>query len=84
MGQTTLIIGEPRTGKSYSIRNLNPEETYIINVVDKALPFPGGTKNYQQKEGGNYYSSDNYSHIIHVINSIIKEREDIKTIIIDD
>ena len=32
------IVGATGTGKSTSIKHLNPEETYIINVARKELP----------------------------------------------
>jgi hypothetical protein len=39
-----LIIAAPGRGKSTSIRTLPPNETHIINVAGKDLPFPGGVK----------------------------------------
>jgi ABC-type phosphate/phosphonate transport system ATPase subunit len=35
------IVGSTGTGKSTAIKHLNPEETYIINVAKKELPFKG-------------------------------------------
>jgi hypothetical protein len=42
--QSTLIfiIGKSGRGKSTAIRNLPPEDTYLINVVGKPLPFQSG------------------------------------------
>ena len=37
-------MGESGTGKSTSIRNLDPKTTFIINIVGKPLPFRGGKK----------------------------------------
>ena len=39
MSCKVLIIGESGTGKSTSIRTLPPKETFIINVINKPLPF---------------------------------------------
>lgn len=39
MGTATLIIGESGTGKSASMRNLNPADTLLIQSVRKPLPF---------------------------------------------
>ncbi|MCP4568714.1 MAG: ATP-binding protein, partial [FCB group bacterium] len=49
--QSTLIfiIGKSGRGKSTAIRTLPPEDTYLINVIGKPLPFPGGTK-YQKSK----------------------------------
>ncbi len=36
-----LILGEPGTGKSYSIKGFSPEEVKIISVTKPILPFRG-------------------------------------------
>lgn len=84
MANLTLIIGESGTGKSSSIRNLDPSETYLVNVLDKPLPFKGFKNKYQQKEGGNYACCDNSPRICKIIDTISKERDNIKNVIIDD
>ncbi len=88
MSNTSLIIGESGTGKSTSIRNLDPAETFIINVLNKPLPFRGYKKQYTKisTDGmtGNYYASDNYDLIDIVIKKVNARRLDIKTLIIDD
>src|SRR5690606_12151161 len=62
---------------------LNPEETLIINVLDKPLPFRGFRKQYIQKEGGNYDAFSDHNKIKKAIEAVGK-RDNIKTIIIDD
>ncbi len=61
MSQNVLIIGQSGTGKSRAIKNLPADETFVINVMDKPLPFKGFNKNYQRltSDGltGNYYNS---------------------------
>lgn len=88
MSNTSLIVGESGTGKSTSIRNLDPKETFIINVLNKPLPFRGYKKIYTRISAdgmtGNYYSSDNYDHINLVIKKVNEKRHEIKTLIIDD
>lgn len=88
MSNVSLIIGESGTGKSTSIRNLKPEETFIINVIDKPLPFRGYRKKYTPMSPdwttGNYYSTDNHQKIIKAASFISSKRPDIKNIIIDD
>lgn len=39
MGIATLIIGRSGSGKSASLRNLDPSEVALINVLGKPLPF---------------------------------------------
>lgn len=41
MAIPVLIIGKSGSGKSASLRNLNPEQTALINVLGKPLPFRG-------------------------------------------
>ena len=37
--KATLILGESGTGKSTSMRNINPEEAILIKPIGKPLPF---------------------------------------------
>ena len=39
MGVPVLILGESGSGKSFSLRNLDPNSTAIFNVTSKLLPF---------------------------------------------
>jgi len=87
MSNTILILGESGTGKSTSIRTLVPSETFILNVIDKPLPFKGGRKQYVKLEkgnNGNYFASDDHTTIIKLINYINNSRLEINTLIIDD
>lgn len=86
MSISVLIMGESGTGKSSSIKNLDPLETFIINVLDKPLPFRGFKQHYIKvnKEGGNYYATDNAANILTTLDHINDKRNDIKTVIIDD
>lgn len=81
-------MGESGTGKSHSIKNLNPEETFIINVLNKPLPFKGFKKKYRDvKDAGakaNYLATDDTTTILNYIERISNNRPDIKTLIIDD
>lgn len=89
MSNASLIIGESGTGKSTSIRNLDPAETFIINVCNKPLPFRGYKAKYKaitswEDKEGNYFYSDDYQKIIKCLRVIDKDRPEIKNIIIDD
>lgn len=94
MSTAILIIGESGRGKSTSIENLDQNETFIINVQDKGLPFKGWKSKYKQEKGvGNLLNvkrtlldrSDLTEHtcIINALNAI-NSRPEIKTLIIDD
>jgi len=92
MSTNVLIIGESGSGKSTAIRTLNPKETFIINVLDKPLPFKGWRRNYiivKDEDGKitnetNYLYTDKYSKICSIMQYISKHRIDIKNVIIDD
>lgn len=83
MSNTILIIGESGSGKSSSIRNLDPSETAIINVLDKPLPFKGFKSKYN-KDKLNYLATDDCDSIRKSIRKINSDRTEIKTLIIDD
>ncbi|KXA12940.1 AAA family ATPase [Fusobacterium nucleatum] len=87
MANMIMIIGESGTGKSTSIENLNEKETFIIQAVDKPLPFKEYKKKYplRSKENpkGNRFISDKAEVIIKILSTLDKEKE-IKNIIIDD
>lgn len=42
MSIATLILGESGTGKSASLRNLDPNQTLLIQAIKKPLPFRSG------------------------------------------
>jgi hypothetical protein len=77
------IVGETGTGKSTSVKHLNPEETYIINVAKKELPFKGSEKLYNS-ENRNYKEVDDANEISRLLLSISKNAPHIKTIVIED
>ena len=86
MSNAVLIIGNSGTGKSTSIRTLPSTETFILNIIDKPLPFKGWRKLYTPVAGmdGNYFSTDDHSKIMQTINYVNDRRPDIKYLVIDD
>lgn len=79
------------SGKSSSLRTLNPKETFIVSVTPKQLAIPGFKKNYKKisfdkdkKMLGNYYSTNDYQKISQIIQLVDKTRPDIKNFIVDD
>lgn len=92
MAELIAIVGASGSGKSTSLRNLNPEETFIINVAGKPLPIKGFKKNYKllqqnpetKKFTGNLYNTSDVSKISQVLKIIDKTRPDIKTVVLED
>lgn len=86
-----LIIGESGSGKSTSIRNLPSENTFIISVLGKPLPFKNWKNNYKSfeknKDGvldGNMFITDDSNTILKILDYISKSMPHIKYIVIDD
>jgi hypothetical protein len=77
------IVGATGTGKSTSIKHLNPEETYIINVAKKELPFKGSEKLYNA-ENKNYKEVDDANEITRLLRTISEKAPHIKQIILED
>lgn len=81
MSIATLILGESGTGKSTSLRYLNPAKTLLIQAIHKPLPFRSTNWKFFSKEhpDGNIFISDNVGKICSVM---AKTARDI--IVIDD
>lgn len=77
------IVGSTGTGKSTSIKHLNPEETYIINVAKKELPFKGSEKLYNT-ERKNYKEVDDANEIARLLKTISDKAPHIKNIVLED
>lgn len=89
MSNTILIMGASGTGKSTSLRTLNPKTTFIISVLDKPLPFKGFKKNYVPITGwddtdGNYLATDDWQRVLKCISMVNKGRPEITTLVVDD
>ena len=77
------IVGQTGTGKSTAIKNLDPKETYIINVAKKELPFKGSEKLYNA-ENKNYKEVDDANEITRLLRTISDKAPHIKNIVIED
>jgi len=83
MSNFVIILGASGTGKSTSIKTLKPEETVVLNVLGKDLPFKGSRVNYT-KEKLNNIQSANWEQIQSMMLSISKNKSEIHNIVIDD
>lgn len=88
MAQGILIIAESGAGKSTSIEQLDPKETFIVNVANKPLPFKGWRKKYtiwsKENPGGNMYDKATPESIEACIKYVSEKRPEVKVIVIDD
>lgn len=75
-----MILGESGTGKTLSMRNLDPAQTLLIQVIDKQLPFkPKWDKFDAEKKTGNVFVTDKSTEIIALMQGTKKP-----IVIIDD
>lgn len=81
MAQLVFLVGRSGMGKSTSLRNLNPEETVIINTDQKALPFRQFNQKYNE-EKRNYRKTSDVNTVISTLMKVNKN-ENVKTVIID-
>ena len=64
MAKTILICGKTGTGKTTSIRNLNPEETVIFKVINRTLPFKYAGKYVENR---NLFNTPSYEDVLKAI-----------------
>ena len=82
MANLVMILGKSGTGKSTSIKTLDPKETVIINVLGKRLPFKGSNTLYDA-EKKNLFRIDEYQQLINLLQAC-NEQSQIKNVILDD
>jgi len=82
MSIPVLIIGKSGTGKSTSLRNLDPDDCILIQALKKPLPFKNKWKPWDgEKKSGSVFVSDKAKTIIACIK---KAKENKKSIVIID
>ena len=90
MSNVICLAGWSNSGKSTSLKYLDPAETFIISCTNKQLQIPGFRKKYPKvavvdgKLIGNWYVSNQYDKITNILRLVSKSRNDIKTVVIDD
>lgn len=86
------LAGNSNSGKSTSLKYLDPTETFIISCTNKQLQIPGFRKKYIKAAKpenspvmtGNWLVSQSYQVINNVMLHISAYRPDIKVLVIDD
>lgn len=84
MSKVIGVIGESGSGKTTSMRNLDPSTTFYIDTDKKGLSWKGW-KNQYNKEANNYWATDNPSTVKKLLEKINtgKDLAHIKTVVID-
>ena len=83
MSNVVMLLGKSGTGKSTSIKGLNPKETIVINVLGKRLPFKGSNSLYN-KENKNLFQKETYTEIVSLLTSISDKCPQVRNVVLDD
>lgn len=79
MATIVQLSGNPGTGKTRSLKNLSPKETYIIDGDKKGLPWKGWKLDFNT-ESKNYLATSDPKIIYQVMKGISDTRPEIKQI----
>lgn len=82
MSKLIAIMGESGSGKTTSLRNLDPKTTYIIDCDKKGLSWKGWRKQYNS-ENKNYIALDDPNSLRAYCRMINEKAKHIKTLVID-
>lgn len=83
MANICMILGPSGTGKSTSIKGLDPKETVVLNVLRKRLPFKGSGTIYNT-DNKNLFNVDEHTQIVNLLNSIDQKAPHVKNVIVED
>lgn len=84
MSKVIGIMGESGSGKTTSMRNLDPKETFYIDCDGKGLSWKGWRKQYNT-ENKNYWKTDKQETVLQLLNKINSEAtfKKVKYVVID-
>lgn len=82
MSKSILIMGESGSGKTTSMRNLNPEETFYFDCDKKGLSWKGWKEQYSVDKK-NYVTTSEPATIMKLLSKISDEQPQIKYVVID-
>jgi hypothetical protein len=79
MSISTLILGQSGTGKSTSLRNMDPAQTLLIQVIQKPLPFKSKDWRPLSANGGNIIVTADFAKIMEAMQKTTRP-----VIVVDD
>jgi hypothetical protein len=83
MAKVIGVIGESGSGKTTSMRNLDPATTYYLDCDKKGLNWKGWKKQYSEANR-NYYATDYPQVVLQLLKKVNEDKTDrIKTVVID-
>lgn len=82
MSRVICIAGESGSGKTTSLRNLDPKSTYIVDADRKGLSWRGWKSQYNA-ENKNYIQTSNIATISTLLKNINEKANHIKIVVID-
>lgn len=82
MAKIIAVMGESGSGKTTSMRDLDPATTYYIDADKKGLSWKGWKKQYNA-ENKNYLKTDDQNMVLNILHGINDKRPNVKTIIVD-
>lgn len=82
MANLIAVMGESGSGKTTSMRNLDPSTTFYIDCDKKGLSWRGWKSQYN-KEKKNYHKTNDPETVEKLLDKIDKEQLQIRTIVID-
>ena len=83
MSKSILIMGESGSGKTTSMRNLNPSETFYIDCDKKGLSWKGWKEQYNTEVKKNYMATSDVPTIMSLLSKISNEQPQFKVVVID-
>ena len=88
MAQSVLIIADSGSGKSTSMRTLDPQNTVIINIANKPLPFKGWKSKYtpmnKDNPKGNLVSVSSAAGVAKAMKHVNDNMPHVTTLVVDD
>ena len=77
-----MILGPSGTGKSTSIKGLDPKETVVLNVLRKDFHLKEVVLFIMQNK--NLFNVDEHTQIVNLLNSIDQKAPHVKNVIVED